>query len=62
MEELKSVLEMAKMTKIDKAPGPGNLRMELLKFGGKKVLYVRNIFNKIEKGGGHTTSILHTSL
>lgn len=34
-----------------KALGPGNIRMELLKYGGEKVIkYIKRIFNKIERG------------
>ncbi|KAK7872016.1 hypothetical protein R5R35_004529 [Gryllus longicercus] len=36
----------------NKSAGPGNVRMELLKFGGDKILhYIKDIFNKIESGG-----------
>ncbi len=47
--DVKRVLSKAKN---NKAPGPGNLRMELLKYGGYNITeYLKNLFNKIEVSG-----------
>lgn len=40
-----------KKSKNNKAPGPGNIKMELLKYGGARIVsFIRMLFNKIEAG------------
>lgn len=40
-----------RIAKNNKAPGPGNIRMELIKYGGKNLMkFITTIFNKIENG------------
>ena len=48
MEDVRRGLIKAKK---NKAPGPGGVRVELLKYGGGKVIqYLTNMYNKIENG------------
>ena len=47
-EDVEKAIRRAKN---NKAPGPGNIRMELLKYGGNNLIkYITKMFNKIENG------------
>ena len=47
-EDINKALKKAKN---NKSPGPGNIKMELLKYGGERVVsFIRILFNKIEAG------------